>query len=317
MQRSAHPTNDLPLVESGYHEEMLKRDLSRFDKVNSYPNLEAFYQEHPQVELSTIKYGDGDLDVFFLDRGASTTVICFHAALATNRTTSYPLFSALRMTSHLDANIICISDPILERGLSLGWYAGADKQPLQRDLPNVIRHILSVYDKHQHLVFMGASGGGFAALFYSHGFPGSSALAMNAQTNISEYTESAVSEYLNKAWGVGTIQEAPITFDLTEVYRDGFPNKVYFMQNLHDSHHRDRHIAHWMRGIPAHSPNMNLLMGDWGFGHVPPPADLVQASLEAIVERDQDQLDRLGFINKPARNEPAKQVMAHRALSND
>lgn len=296
---------------------MLKRDLSRFDAVHTYPNLEAFYRDEPQEELSTIKYGTGDLDILFLNRDASTTVVCFHAALSPSGTSAYPLFSALRMTAELDANILCVSDPILERGLSLGWYAGAASQPLQRDLPNVIRHFLSRYDSDHHLVFFGSSGGGFASLFYSHGFPGSSVLAMNAQTNIAEYTPSVVTSYLNEAWSVNDIEDAPITYNLTEVYRDGFPNKVYFVQNLFDAHHRDRHIARWMRGIPDHSPNMNLLMDNWGSGHVPPPAGLIQDCLEAVVYQDHEKLAELGFINKPASNEPARLVMAYRAATEE
>lgn len=294
---------------------MLKRDITRFEAVHEYPNLEAFYRDRPRVELTTIKYGTGNLDILHLDRGASTTVVCFHAALAISRTTSYPLFSALRMTTDLNANVLCVSDPILERGLSLGWYAGAKGQPLQRDLPNVIRHFLAGYDAPQNVVFFGSSGGGFAGLFYSHGFPGSSVLAMNAQTNISEYTQSVVSEYVQNAWGENLLEDAPITSNLIEVYRDGFPNTVYYMQNLHDSHHRDRHVAPWMRGIPAHSPNMNLLMDDWGFGHVPAPAELTQTALEAVVHRDQETLAKLGFINAPASDEPAKLVRAHRAAN--
>jgi len=292
---------------------MLKRDITRFDALHSYPNLEAFYRDTPKEELTTIKYGAGDLDILFLDREASTTVVCFHAALSPSGTNSYPLFSALRMTTDLEANIICVSDPILERGLSLGWYAGAEGQPLQRDLPNVIRHFLSRYEVNQHVVFFGSSGGGFASLYYSHGFPGSSVLAMNPQTNIAEYTPKTVSDYVQGAWGKSEIEQTPITYNLTDVYRDGFPNTVYFMQNLYDAHHRDRHVAWWMRGIPAHSPNMNLLMDDWGFGHVPPPSDLAEAALKAVVEKDRDRLAELGFINAPAHDEPARLFLARKA----
>ena len=193
---------------------MLRRDLSRFDNVCWYRNLGDFFASSPDAEFITIKYGDSELDLLQIDRGADTTIVCFHAALAHGKVSSYPLFSALNVTSGFNVNVICISDPVLSMGLSLGWFAGTRSQPLQRDLPNAIRHLLSSYEKKQRVIFFGASGGGFASLFYSHGFPGSIALAMNPQTDIAEYNPDVVAEYVETAWGQSSLESLPIVTDL-------------------------------------------------------------------------------------------------------
>lgn len=215
------------------------------------------------------------------------------------------------MTADIDANIICVSDPVLALGGELGWFAGTRTQPLQRDLPNVLRHFLSVHPP-QRVIFFGASGGGFASLYYSHGFPGSVALSINPQTKLANYTPAAVGDYVFKAWNATSLTEVPIVSDLDALYRDGFPNTIYLMQNMLDGHHRDRHLAPWMRTVPSKSERINLLMDRWGKGHAPPPSSLIKNVLTAIVLEDQSELSTLGFINAPGANAPARLYRAYR-----
>lgn len=281
---------------------MYRRDISRFEKRNFYRNWDQFYSDSPQEGLTTIDYGATELDIFHIDRKARTTIVCFHAA---SRSSAYPLFSALRLTQDLNANILCVSDPVLSLGTNLGWYAGSSTQPLQEDLPRVLRHFLAERQKNDRLVFFGASGGGFASLFYSHSFPGSISIAVNPQMNIAEYQESSVNAYLDSAWEAEDLQSLPVTSNLAPIYQNGFPNTLYILQNVADAHHRDRHLAPWMRVVPAESSHVNLLMDDWGPGHTPPPTQLIQKVLRAVISNDQPGLLSLGFVNAPRRNEPA------------
>ena len=115
------------------------------------------------------------LDLLHIDKGFSKTLVIFHAALAGSKVTSYPLFSGLGVARdtwrkrHLRL-ILRLRSTLSSHGLQ------ETSQPLQTDLPNVLRHLLSYYSESQEIAFFGASGGGFASLFYSHGFPGSSAI---------------------------------------------------------------------------------------------------------------------------------------------
>lgn len=281
---------------------MFRRDISRFDESHHFRTFDDFYSLTPCTGLTTIEYGSTELDVFYDDRQADTTVICFHAA---SQSTAYPLFSSLRVTADLEANVLCISDPILSRGTNLGWYAGASTQPLQIDLPKVLQHFLTLRNPNPLPIFFGASGGGFASMFYSHAFPDSISIAINPQTDLSEYKESSVKEYLRSAWKTESLKETPIVSELASLYKDGFPNHLFIMQNVADAHHRDRHIAPWMRKVPPGSDRLNLLMDDWGVGHTPPPYQLIQKVLQSVISNDQDALNNLGFINSPRQDEPA------------
>lgn len=292
---------------------MLQRDTARFSQEeHHYASLGDFYSQPPETGLITINYGDAPLDLLHIDREAGTTLVIFHAALAGSKVTTYPLFSGLGVTKDLDVNLICVSDPSLTLDLELAWFAGNQHQPLQRDLPNVLRHLLSHYSDHQELVFFGSSGGGFASLFYSFGFPESTAITMNPQTDISEYNQKFVEEYALAAWSTDDLASVPIVTDLGKLYRDGFPNRVIFLQNILDGHHRDRHLARWMRAISTPSDHLFLLMGNWGRGHIPPDKNIVRLTLTAACSGQFDILEDLGFVQAPLKNYPASVLLEYR-----
>lgn len=266
--------------------------------------------------MHSIRYGGAYLDVLIEDHGAPTSVVIFHAARSKNWQ-SLPVFSGLQMMEDIHANVVCLSDPVLDTGLDLALFAGDRHRPLQRDLPNVIRHVLAGFGSHRHLVFFGAFGGGYAALTYSHGFPGSLALPANPQTVLSRYTPAPVQEYAQKAWeGVADIDQVPVITSMDQLYRDGFPNTVGFIQNFRDAHHRDQHIAPWMRAVDSHSPRLHALLDDWGKGHVAPPVGLLHDVIEAAAASDGDwtaALDGQGFVQAPGPRHAATTFLAWKA----
>lgn len=293
---------------------MLFRNTAKYGHPeHTYTSLEDFYSQPPETGVITINYGGSPLDLLHINRGFSTTLIIFHAALAGPKVTSYPLFSGLRVARGIEANLICVSDPSLALGLELGWFGGNKNQPLQRDLPNVLRHLISRYAFGQDLVFFGASGGGFASLFYSHGFPGSTVITMNPQTNIRTYNPVFVNAYAQTAWGVDDLKDAPLVSDLGEVYREGFPNRVLFLQNVWDGHHRDRHLAKWLRAVPATSDKLFLLIDDWGRGHVPPSKTTIENTLIDAVMDTEEGFSDLGFVQGPGHRYPGQQFLAFKA----
>ena len=258
----------------------------------------------PLNGVYTIKYGNSELDLKVVNRGSDTTLVLFHAAIYRRKVKNYPLFSGQRITRNLNANLIFVSDPSLSLGLELGWFAGSRTQWLQADLPGILRHISYGFGWHQRMIFFGASGGGFASLYYSWHFPDSTAIAVNPQTNIAEYTSKPVEDYAQAAWNVPSIESAPITYDLRTLYSRGFPNRVIFLQNAFDGLHRDRHLAPWLRSTPNADNNMWLLMGRWGRGHVPPDSALLKKVLESSISSSSSSIKGLGFEQAPPRNRP-------------
>lgn len=282
---------------------LTRRD--NFSPHHKFDSLLDFYSSFPPLEgVSTIRYGQGELDIKVVNRGSDTTLVLFHAAIYRRKVKHYPLFSGQRITRYLNANLIFVSDPSLALGLDLGWFAGNRTQWLQADLPSILRHVSYSFGWDQKMIFFGASGGGFASLYYSWHFPGSTAITVNPQTNIAEYTSSPVEAYANVAWDVPDIESSPITFDLRSLYSHGFPNRVIFLQNTFDGLHRDRHLAPWLRATPEPDNNMWLLMGRWGRGHTPPDSALLKQVLEASISPSTSSLEELGFEQAPPRNRP-------------
>ena len=292
---------------------MTRRDLTRFaDPVHEYRDLAEFLSASVPAGVLTVDYHGAPLDILNRSRGAATTVVVFHTALSPQMTT-VPVFSGLEITAGLDTNLVCVSDPSLSRDdtLKLAWFAGNQDQPLQRDLPTILRHILASQGA-EHVVFFGASGGGFAALYYSHFFPGSLALPMNPQIIVKDYDDDAALAYATACFGAATLEQARavladrVTGDVRHLYRGGFTNTVGYVQNLMDTHHLYRQLAHFLGAVPT-SPRMNLLVEDWGRGHIPPPRELTRTVLRSVVDAEGDwtgALARLGFESAPAPSWP-------------
>lgn len=279
---------------------MLPRSIERYgQEIHEFQSLEDFYRDSPKTGAITINYGGHPLDLLHLDRGYDTTIVIFHAALVGSRVKSLPLFSGLRVTKDVPANIICVADPSIRFGIELAWFAGNKDQPLQRDLPNVLRHLLSRYEQSQKMVFFGSSGGGFAALFYGHGFPGSIIVASHPQIRLSEYNPAVVDAYLKSAWDVDSLNATPITHDLNTLYSAGLPGSVLVLQNAWDGHHRDRHLAPWIRAIPRNPQSLYVLVGAWGRGHTPADSETLKAVINKVVTGSFDELANLGFEHAP------------------
>lgn len=300
------PWSGRPLGKDTVHN--FPRSVDRFSApIFNVDSIEAFFESTVQSGIQSITFGGGPLDLFVQDRGSKTTVVIFHAALSRSVTT-WPVFSGLNLTRDIDANLIAVSDPSLSLGLELAWFAGNERQPLQNFLPPIIHHVASSFPTHQKFVFFGSSGGGFAALYYSAQFPKSRVLAINPQTNIAEYTPAKVREYCDVAWNGSPISAINAVTDLFDVYRFGFPNDIAYIQNIQDSHHRDRHLAPWLRKLQRRTRHLNLLLRPWGAGHVVPPADLTEAVLKALCEDKNElatSLNKFGFVNTPRSDEAA------------
>lgn len=238
--------------------------------------------------------------------GAASTIFVFHPAV-TEAIETLPFFSGQTVTKGAPANRVWIQDPTLylDDRLKLSWFAGNRKMDVQGVLTAVIAKLLAVHGS-KHAIFFGASGGGFAAMYYSRQFPGSLAVAINPQTNIRLYGKTAVKQYLEYGLGArpgsepNALTEYPIASDLIREYRRGFSNTVAYVQNAGDTSHVGRHLRAFIRRFAGDSRVM-LYLGDWGRGHTPPDKDFIQALIVATVFcfGDWTKLKALGFHRSP------------------
>lgn len=259
------------------------RDFSRYDFDRfTHPSIDRFTVASEQSGIHSIKYGHGHLDLYIENRGAKTTLVVFHAAVPP-RVNTYPVFQGLSITRNLDCNLIFVSDPVLELNTNLGWYGGDSQRKLQEDLPNILRSILVSFDSHEHLAFFGPSGGGYASLFYSLQFPDSWAIPMNPQTDISKYSEKAVTAYLDAAWDGTPIEKADFAHNVIKLYEQDFPNKVLYVQNLGDRTHVPKYLVPFLTATVDNRADTVVFAGEWGLGHKPAPGKVLTKIFRDVV----------------------------------
>src|SRR5699024_5181109 len=141
---------------------------------------------------------------------------------------------------------------------------------------------------HEHLAFFGPSGGGYASLFYSLQFPGSWAIPMNPQTDISKYSEKAVNAYLDAAWEGTPIEKADFAHNVIELYEQDFPNKVLYVQNLGDRTHVPKYLVPFLNATSENRANTAVFAGEWGLGHKPAPGKFLTKILRDVVSSGGD-----------------------------
>ena len=246
---------------------LIDSDYARWrSRVNQYTTLDAF--------LSCSSIGDGihkihdglfSFELILEGFNASSSDFClivFGGAITSRKETSPPYFSGLGICKNTGIPAISFSDPALNlsKDLNLGWFCGhrgIDKY--QRNLSIVIKKIVQIHALTP--VFIGGSGGGFAALVQNLLFSETRhCLVWNPQTSISRYVSNFVSHYLSTAHLVDVGDAALSSIDpstnefLTEAYdclsgmgfihdlshisKESFSNVVY-LQNESDWHLRE------------------------------------------------------------------------------
>lgn len=241
--------------------------------------------------------------------GARTTVVFFHGAALGS--VSLPWHPGRRAMDGVRANRLTVSDPTLALDdsytLRLSWYVGSTVQPqLQYFIETVFRRVLEVTGI-EHVMFFGASGGGFAALEMSRRFPRSIAMVMNPQTSVGRYNIGAVNRYLKLGWdGAKSLDEISpyATHDLVEAYQPVMHHTVAYVQNTRDTMHINNHQIPFLEKV-GESPKVFMLMDAWGdpagTGHVTPPTDIARRITRHLVACNGDwrqRLVQLGFAHQ-------------------
>src|SRR5699024_7275063 len=140
----------------------------------------------------------------------------FFTRIATFRKTRFAFMAFADSTIMMDKS----------REMLLSWFAGGpDFDPA----PFIIRAIRRAIGKtgSKHVVFVGGSGGGLAALRLSAMMPGSLAYLHEGTTNIAHSSPVSVSRYFERIWP-GWSQEQllhalPERFDMVRYYRAAQP----------------------------------------------------------------------------------------------
>lgn len=226
------------------------------------------------------------IHLHWTDRGADVTFVAFTGSV-TSQVVNVPAFSGYGTTRHLDANVLLISDPsiIIDRRLHLAWNAGSLHQPqLQDDFTSIIR----TFAGNTRLVLFGPSGGGFAALEQATRFPGSTVIASNPQTDVRQYSRSAVEDYFRLGWGMSVpaaANEFPFRVEVCSAYSKPVDANIVYIQNHGDPQNVARHWEPFVDDL--HVENRLLtLMPNLGWGNVGPGSDSLGAIFSAVIDEE-------------------------------
>lgn len=274
---------------------MTTRNIEHYaGSVFSFDNLEDFRATPIRAGLSTINYNGNPLDVLVdLVEDAKTILMSFHPA-ATDPKTTRPYFLGKNLFGSIPAHRVYFSDPSLEMDdqLTLAWFAGnQQQQDMQAVLTVLITDLIEKLSA-KHTIMVGASGGGFAALYYSARVAGSLALVVNPQTDIMRYWEHHVVKYAQLAWGLDTPEQvlerlpSQTSTSVLDSYRTKLDNSVIYLQNASDSHHLKEHFTPLLNVLHPENRVRFFFGVDWGQGHKPAPKVLQESILEKAVASD-------------------------------
>jgi len=282
------------------------RDLDRWNRpVHAHASLDSFLAMRTLADgIHAIAYCGVYLELNLYRRPSKAMLIFFNAAL-TSRTTEVklPVFSGLSALNETDANVLMVSDPglYLDDEIRVAWYAGAANMPLQADLGRVLRHIQDVLSI-EFTVLYGASGGGFAALFYAPFLRNAVAVPCNPQIDLLAYSRGLVSKYLESAFGY---RGKPSGFEgalipckpVLKLRADHMSNtRILYLQNALDRCHLERDFLPFLKDfgfergkglVEVHSERLVTVCSDgWGEGHRAAPAAFVYILLYTLTQPD-------------------------------
>lgn len=262
-----------------------ERDTTKFSDlgVNEHGDFETFLKSPLTNGLNTISFGGRLFDFFYEDRGAPVTLVTFTAAVSPSFG-KYPLFSIRPVAERLNTNYLSFADPASggDSSLTTFWHLGTSEVPSHEVVPKIISKAQEE-GGGKHLLFFGASAGGFAALNYSAHFPGSAALVMNPRINLLNAPKHT-QRYVPVAFPGRNVTEKlrELPYDQSKVYASPRGNKVFYLQNTQDPNYKRHHYAHFEKSTRGRD-DVEFTMGNWGEGHVVPPRRLFERMLSNLV----------------------------------
>lgn len=273
---------------------VFRRNYARYGaETTFFASIDEFVKHNVPTDVISISYGSALLDLRIIDKNSDTTIVMFHAA-SNPLSISLPLFVGNNLVEGIEINTVFVSDPALDYGAPIGWFAGTRDLNVQGDIETVLKHIVSDRFSNTNLIFFGGSAGGFAALYYSHLFVDSLAIVSNPQTNIEKYFKEGVKRYEDVCWNGEPVNKSGITFDLVSLYKKSCPNFILYLQNQDDALHLNEHCRPWAHACERAANHWKILVGDWGDGHAPAPFFLLSAIVNqaATLNGDWQQLLR-------------------------
>lgn len=282
------------------------KSFRRWNTQTRYSSIDAFLTPQQPV-VHSISHRGVEFDLLTHDRGANTTLVVFHAAL-TKRALTLPQLQGGKLAEDTNCNLIAVSDPTLVGNeLDLGWYLGNSKTG---KLPPILAPIVqSAIDRlgGNRTIFVGPSGGGYAAILYGQYFPNSIVLAINPRLDLGAKPISDWGRYLDEAHDAHTnvrrirIRKEYAVVRLREAYKEtGLPFDLCLYQNLRDRMYVRHQTNPFIKALKDDS-RLHVRMDEDGAGHRPIPGGKLREIITALTssENQSEAIQIAGFSNPP------------------
>jgi hypothetical protein len=194
-------------------------------------------------------------------------------------------------------HVLCVADPTLElhEDLGLGWYLGTAEHDASEDLAMFIRRFAEGLGiSEDKIVIWGSSGGGFSALALASCIESSTAVAINAQTNIFAYESATDIEKVRRyCFGGKPITEIQEQYgsriDMAQAWGNNRTSRAIILQNTLDAHHYACHFTPFWEALGGSSEGGAALGGRQyarlysdSRGHAPEPEQMIPEILDLI-----------------------------------
>lgn len=201
------------------------------------------------------------LDFYSSLNPADTLIVSFHGAYNGKNPGTYPMFWRISSLRERTGAFLAFTDPTRLQGgehdILVSWFLGKEGWDPLAVILNVVDSAMKTCGA-KRVMFVGGSGGGFAALRASASVPGSCAFVQDATVGLEKHNPKIVDTYFKKAWPGWNkdklLSAFPELFSMTLLYMRRVPrNFVYMTQSLEDKGHLDDHFVRFARahGLPA------------------------------------------------------------------
>lgn len=183
----------------------------------------------------------GNKQFCFLSRltTSDTLVVTFHGANMASKNQPYPRYERARTFMKTDASFACIADStIQDTDLLLAWYLGDQKHDPMDFIDVTVSRAMKKIGASR-VIFVGGSGGGYAALRAALRTPNGHAFLESPRIFLDTAAERSMRLYLKQFWRGKTVPELqkldPERFDSYRSQIAEAPaGKVYYLQGLYD-----------------------------------------------------------------------------------
>lgn len=291
-------------------QESAKRSLDHWQMpLFNYVTLEDFKNGSFKTGIHTITEFKLPIDFFIKDNKSKNLLVSFSGAIVENKRPlmQLPIFAGTNISENIDYSVLAIADPSLglDEKLCLSWYTGYKGLSFVKILRDIIESLITQYN-FEKVVFLGGSGGGFAALNTGFNLPNSIVIAMNPQTEIARYSTRMVNIFTKTCFGKGNMNLIPdniktnYRMSLFNLYKSNHSNHILYLQNI-----SDRHLSEHAIPFIEYVYNKKLCIDDfnqtpiqkindkaiivsknWGNGHIPPDKMIVRNILKSLANTE-------------------------------